>query len=69
MQSLKRLNLADNAILVLVQRVFYHLNKLKYLDLSENPLAELPPDVFQDITVCTLYLQKNTICYTQNGRI
>lgn len=48
---MRRLNLADNAIHELVPRVFYMLNKLKYLDLSGNLLEELPADVFKDITV------------------
>ena len=50
-QDLKRLNLAHNKIGTLVPRVFYQLNRLKYLDLSGNPLSKLPPDVFNDISV------------------
>lgn len=50
-QELRRLNLADNSIGELVQRIFFMLSKLKYLDLSGNPLQELPPDVFRDVPV------------------
>lgn len=51
MQDLRRLNLANNLIEKLAHRVFYKVSKLKYLDLSENPLTDLEPDVFTDITV------------------
>lgn len=53
LQDLRRLSLANNLIEKLAHRVFYMVSKLKYLDLSENPLTELPPDVFKDITVRT----------------
>lgn len=53
LQELRRLNLADNLIEKLAHRVFYKVSKLKYLDLSENPLTDLTPDVFRDITVRT----------------
>lgn len=51
LQDLRRLNLAENAIVELVPRVFYMLGRLKHLDLSGNPLIDLPPDVFKDILV------------------
>lgn len=52
LQDLRRLSLANNLIEKLAHRVFYKVSKLKYLDLSENPLTDLPPDhVFTDITV------------------
>lgn len=50
-QDLRRLNLADNLINELVPRVFFMLGRLKYLDISKNPLNDLPPDVFKDILV------------------
>lgn len=40
-----------NSIVELVPKVFYLLGKLKHLDLSGNPLTDLPPDVFKDIMV------------------
>lgn len=49
--SLKILNLANNYIQELVQRMFFKLSKLTYLDLSYNPLDLLPPDVFRDVQV------------------
>lgn len=54
LQELKRLNLANNLIDKLVNRVFYMLLKLKYLDLSGNPLSNLPPEAFKDISVRVL---------------
>lgn len=51
MQDLRRLSLANNLIEKLAHRVFYKVSKLKYLDLSENPLTDLPYNVFTDITV------------------
>lgn len=50
-QDLRRLNLADNSIVELVQRNFFMLTRLKYLDLSGNPLQDLQPDVFRDVPV------------------
>lgn len=40
----------------LVVRIFFGLKKLKYLDLSGNPLVKLPAVVFQDVPVCIIYL-------------
>lgn len=37
----------------LVQRNFFMLTRLKYLDLSGNPLQDLQPDVFRDVPVST----------------
>lgn len=51
LQDLRNLSLANNLIEKLAHRVFYKVSKLKYLDLSGNPLTDLPPDVFTDITV------------------
>lgn len=45
------MSLADNLIVELVPRVFYMLGKLNSIDLSGNPLIDLPPDVFKDILV------------------
>lgn len=53
-KDLRKLNLAYNSIEELVQRLFYMLGKLKYLDLSGNPLQDLPPEVFKDIQVRNL---------------
>lgn len=60
LQDLRRLSLANNLIEKLAHRVFYKVSKLKYLDLSGNPLADLPPDVFTDITVRKNRLKNNT---------
>lgn len=43
--------MGDNSIEELPQRVFLMLGKLEYLDLSNNPLQNLIPDVFKDIMV------------------
>jgi Leucine-rich repeat (LRR) protein len=43
--------LADNLMEELVPRLFQQLTRLKYLDLSGNPLDDLTPDVFRDIMV------------------
>jgi Leucine rich repeat len=59
-QNLTTLNLADNSLEEIVPRLFFQLGKLRILDLSGNPLTELPPDPFRDITV-----SKKT--YTTNG--
>ena len=48
------LNLADNSIADLETKVFQMLTKLKNLDLSRNPLEDLPPDVFKDVIVSTM---------------
>lgn len=45
------LNLADNLLEEMVSRLFQQLTKLKYLDLSGNPLEDLTPDVFRDVMV------------------
>ena len=45
------LSLADNSLEEMVPRLFQQLTKLKYLDLSGNPLEDLTPDVFRDIMV------------------
>lgn len=47
--------MGHNLISVLPQRVFYMLNRLKYLDLSGNPLDGLPIDVFKDVPVSIQY--------------
>jgi len=55
--------LADNSIVELVQRNFFMLSRLKYLDLSGNPLQDLQPDVFRDVPVsCLLYTIYLYIC-------
>lgn len=41
----------------LVQRNFFMLSRLKYLDLSGNPLQDLQPDVFRDVPVSCLQIQ------------
>lgn len=51
MQDLKSLNLAYNFISSLTIKSFNMLAKLKSLDISGNPLDELQPEVFKDITV------------------
>ena len=51
MQDLRTLNLADNSLVDVATKVFQMLTKLKALDLSRNPLEDLPPDVFKDIIV------------------
>lgn len=56
-QDLRRLSLSNNLIEKLAARDFLGLAKLKYLDLSDNPLADLPPDVFRDIPVWQTLIQ------------
>lgn len=43
--------MADNLLKELKPRTFQLLSKLKLLDLSANPMDDLPPDVFRDIQV------------------
>lgn len=45
------MNLARNQISSLPAKLFHMLTKLRILDVSENPLEDLEPDVFKDITV------------------
>lgn len=45
------LSLTDNSLEVLLPRMFQQLAKLKHLDLSGNPIDDLVPDIFRDITV------------------
>lgn len=54
MQDLRTLNLADNSLVDVTTKIFQMLTKLKTLDLSRNPLEDLPPDVFKDIIVSWL---------------
>lgn len=51
MQELHKLNFARNQIDSLHAKSFHMLTKLRVLELSENPLEDLPPDAFKDITV------------------
>lgn len=48
------LSLADNFIEALLPRMFQQLTRLKHLDLSGNPIDDLVPDIFRDITVSSL---------------
>lgn len=45
------LNLRENSIDVLYDRPFFMLTNLQYLDISENMLQDLPPEVFKDVQV------------------
>lgn len=45
------LSLADNALEVLLPRMFQQLTRLKHLDLSGNPIDDLVPEIFRDIMV------------------
>lgn len=56
-QDLRRLSLDNNLIEKLAARDFLGLAKLKYLDISDNPLTDLPPDVFRDIPVWQTLIQ------------
>lgn len=51
LQDLRTLNLANNQIGEITSRPFSKLSKLQHLDLSDNHLKDLPPEVFRDISV------------------
>ena len=51
LQNLRTLNLADNAVKELMPRLFQNLMRLKYLELSGNPIDDLKSDVFRDVMV------------------
>lgn len=66
MQDLRTLNLADNSLVDVTTKIFQMLTKLKTLDLSRNPLEDLPPDVFKDIIVSWLIFQEFFIFFWIN---
>lgn len=51
LQELKTLHMIDSSINELNTRLFLHLAKLKYLDLSMNSIEDLGPEVFKDVQV------------------
>lgn len=49
LSALKRLTLARNRLSEFVPRLFYGLHRLEELELSDNPLQDLEPEVFRDV--------------------
>lgn len=65
-KNLKSLNVSNNAIESLPSKVFAAANGIQIIDYSQNKIADMAVDVFDNIKLIEIYLNHNNLTYVRN---